>query len=264
MHVELPPDLLPLLDDLEGVAGVRAVVLGGSRALGTADEGSDWDLGVYYQGPLDLRALTRWGQFHPPGSWGRIMNGGAWLTLGRLRVDVILRDLDVVERWSDCTRRGEFEIDSLLGYLAGVPTYSLLAERSVARILRGSLSEVGPFPARLAEVAPERWRFCRRFTIEHARSRAKRGDLVGTVGQTAKAVIEEAHACLSEQHRWVLNEKRIVAHAGLDIVDRAFASAPPEAGLLIGWVERVATLLESHSHAAPREISATAVPRPST
>jgi hypothetical protein len=247
MHVQAPPDLAPLLDDLEGTSGVRAVVLGGSRAVGTADEGSDWDLGVYYQGPLDLRALTRWGQFHAPGSWGRVMNGGAWLTLGGVRVDVLLRDLDVVERWTDCARRGEFEIDSLLGYLAGVPTYSLMAERSAGRILRGSLSEVGAFPARLAEAAPERWRFCRKFTIEHARSRAKRGDLVGTVGQAAKAVIEEAHACLCEERRWALNEKRIVSLAGLDAVHRAFSSVPSASTALIEWVERVAALLETRS-----------------
>jgi hypothetical protein len=251
MHVAVPPDLVPLLDDLEAIAGVRAVVLGGSRALGTADDGSDWDLGVYYQGPLDLGPLARWGQFHPPGSWGRIMNGGAWLTLAGLKVDVLLRDLDVVDGWCDRARRGEFEVDALLGYLAGVPTYSLMAERSVARILRGSLSEVGPFPVRLAEVAPERWRFCRRFTLEHARMRARRGDLVGTVGQTAKAVMEEAHSRLCERHRWVLNEKRIVSEAGLDAVESAFASVPPEGGLLVAWVERAAALLESAHNPNP-------------
>jgi hypothetical protein len=82
--------------------------------------------------------------------------------VGGAKVDVLLRDLDVVEHWSARAADGEFEIDGLLGYLAGIPTYSLLAERSVAQRLRGSLPAAGAFPARLSETAPERWRFARR------------------------------------------------------------------------------------------------------
>jgi hypothetical protein len=175
------------------------------------------------------------------------MNGGAWLTVGGLRVDVLLRDIQVVDRWSDGARRGEFEVDGLLGYLAGVPTYSLLAERSVARLLRGTLPEPGEFPARLAETAPERWRFHRRFTIDQARSRAKRADVIGTVGQVAKAVVEEAHARLAEQRRWVLNEKRIVDAAGLEALHPVFMEVPSRANLLLDWVESVAALLESRA-----------------
>ena len=72
---------------------------GGSRAAGTADETSDWDVGVYYRDGLDLAPLARYGEVHPPGSWGRIMNGGAWLSLEGTKVDVLLRDLDVALYW---------------------------------------------------------------------------------------------------------------------------------------------------------------------
>jgi hypothetical protein len=67
-------------------AGIEAVTIGGSRAAGTADDASDWDLGLYYRGQVDLATLARYGEVHPPGSWGRIMNGGAWLTLQELKV----------------------------------------------------------------------------------------------------------------------------------------------------------------------------------
>lgn len=40
----VPPAIAKLADMLAGMPGVVAVVLGGSRALGTALEGSDWDL----------------------------------------------------------------------------------------------------------------------------------------------------------------------------------------------------------------------------
>src|SRR5262245_54161673 len=85
---------------LRGIAGVDAVTLGGSRATGTADEGSDWDVGVYYRGEIDLAPLARYGVVHPPGSWGRIMNGGAWLHFDGMKVDVLLRDLDVALFWT--------------------------------------------------------------------------------------------------------------------------------------------------------------------
>jgi hypothetical protein len=80
---------------LGAIAGVEAVALGGSREPGTADAASDWDLGLYYRGHPDSSPLARSGELHPPGSWGRIMNGGAWLALEGIKVDVLLRDLDV-------------------------------------------------------------------------------------------------------------------------------------------------------------------------
>lgn len=64
-----------LVDELAVMPGALAVVLGGSRALGAGDAGSDWDLGLYYRGRIDLTALAARGVVHAPGSWGRIMNG---------------------------------------------------------------------------------------------------------------------------------------------------------------------------------------------
>ena len=67
------------------IKGVEAVAIGGSRAAGTADAEGDWDLGVYYRGTIDLAPLASYGEVDLPGSWGRIMNGGAWLSLGGSR-----------------------------------------------------------------------------------------------------------------------------------------------------------------------------------
>lgn len=235
--MDLPPPIEELVDALAAMPGAVAVVLGGSRAAGYSDAESDWDLGVYYRGAIDTRALAGWGTVHPPGAWGRLMNGGAWLTCGGIEADVLLRDLDVVEHWSARALEGQYEVDGLLGYLAGIPTYSLLAERAVARVLRGSLAPVGPFPDRLAEVAPARWRFGSRFSLEHARMRAARNDHVGTLGQAARAVVEHAHALLCEQRTWVLNEKQIVQRAGLEDSAALFAERPGTE--LAAWVDAV-------------------------
>ena len=104
---------------LAEMTGAVAVVLGGSRAVRSEDEGSDWDLGVYYRGEIDLTAL-------------------------------ILRDLNVVEYWTRRAEEGEFDRDALLGYIAGVPTYLLTAELASCRVLRGELPTAPPFPTKLA------------------------------------------------------------------------------------------------------------------
>jgi hypothetical protein len=112
--IPLPRSVADLCAALGDQRGVVAVAVGGSRAAGTADAASDWDLGVYYRGEIDLAVLARHGQVHPPGSWGRLMNGGAWLTLDGLKVDV------------------------LLGYVAAAPTYLAAAEPAVSPAVVGA------------------------------------------------------------------------------------------------------------------------------
>ena len=100
-----------LVADLERIPGVVAVTLGGSRATGTATEGSDWDFGLYYRGGIDtdaIRSLGWDGRVFEPGDWGRIVNGGAWLEVEGERVDLIYRDLDEVERWTFEAEAGRF------------------------------------------------------------------------------------------------------------------------------------------------------------
>src|SRR5262249_37250570 len=235
----LPQTVAELVDVLAAMPGAVAVVLGGSHALGASDAGSDSDLGLYYRGTIDLSSLTGRGTVHPPGSWGRLMNGGAWLRCGGEKVDVILRDLDVVEHWTRRAEQGEFEVDLLLGYLAGVPTYLLTAELASCRALRGDLP---PAPVRpgLGAGGPAWWRFWRSFSLDDARMHARRGDLVGVTGQAAKAVMEEAHAILCERGQWVCNEKRLIEVAGLAGLRTLFGQVPSEPANLVRWVDLIA------------------------
>lgn len=240
---QLPPAVATLVEVLSAIPGAVAVTLGGSRGPNLADTASDWDLGLYYRGDIDLSPVAAYGTVNPPGAWGRLMNGGAWLELDGMKVDVILRDLDTVEYWTRRAEAGEFEVDLLLGYLAGIPTYSLCAELSVNRVLSGQLPALGEFPEKLKETAPPHWRFRSRFSLDYARMHARRGNLVGATGQTAKAVFEEAHARACERGRWALNEKRLLALAGLDHVQPLFSNVPAESAELLHWIDAVAELL---------------------
>jgi hypothetical protein len=240
--IDLPLPISALVDELAVMPGAVAIVLGGSRANASSDATSDWDLGLYYRGALDLTALRAHGDVHPPGAWGRIMNGGAWLTCGGDRVDVLLRDLDVVEHWTRRAEEGEFDVDALLGYIAGVPTYMLSGELASGLPLRGDAAAVPAvaYPHRLIESAPPRWRFCRSFSLDYARMHAKRGNRIGTIGQAAKAVMEEGHAVLCERGQWICNEKRLLDLAGLSAVQDLFEHVPDDPSALLQWVDLVA------------------------
>jgi hypothetical protein len=240
-QVELPPEIAGLVDRLAASRGVVAVVLGGSRAWGDADESSDWDLGLYYRSTVDTSALATYGEVHPPGSWGRIMNGGAWLEVGGHRVDVLLRDLDVVEHWTAQAGAGRYEVDALLGYAAGVPTYSLTAEVAGAEVLRGVLDVPADFPPALRDAGGPRWRFHRDFSLRYAGAHAARGNPVGALAQCGRAVLEEAHARRCDRMSWALNEKRLLD--GCDLTGAVALMTPPIEHDLGGLVEALAAAL---------------------
>ena len=243
--IELPDAIARLCETFAASEGAQAITIGGSRATGTADATSDWDIGLYYRGRLDLDPLARYGEVHPPGAWGRIMNGGAWLSVEGLKVDVLLRDLDVEEHWTTQARQGLYEVDALLGYLAGIPTYTLMAERAVSKPVKGHLPPSGDYPPALAAIGARRWSFHARFTLDHARMRAARNDIIGTLGQAAKAVMETAHALACHNRIWILNEKHLLNAVSLPSLHSHFTSVPSSPMALQSWIDSLRTTVES-------------------
>ncbi|MGH3587687.1 MAG: nucleotidyltransferase domain-containing protein [Pseudonocardia sp.] len=230
-----------LVSKLAELPGVHAVVLGGSRAQGTKGPDSDWDFGVYYRGGFDAEALARLGyQAHvaQPGEWGRIVNGGAWMSVGGQRVDVLLRDLDRIEGWWDDAREGRFDIDNVPGHLAGLPTYTTIGEMAIAKVLSGELPEV-EFPPRLREVAEARWRWNGGFSLLHAETHLAKGNTAAAAGMLAKAALETAHGVVAARGVWVLNEKTLVRRAGMDAADEIMND-----GDVASMARRMRTLLD--------------------
>jgi predicted nucleotidyltransferase len=206
-----------LAERLRKISGIVAVTLGGSRASGAAREDSDWGFGLYYRGRIDaddVRALGLEGEVVDPGDWGRLVNGGAWLTVEGQRVDLLYRDLDFVEHWLAEANAGRYEVDRVEGYVAGMATYVLAGELALAEVLAGELPRP-EFPDELRRSAPPRWRASASLSLDVAGPLAGRGDVVSCVGLLAKAAIAAAQATLAERGEWALNEKGIVRRAGL-------------------------------------------------
>lgn len=230
----MPAFLDTVADRLALLPAVEAVTLGGSRAQGTERPDSDWDLAVYYRGafdPADLRAVGWEGEVCEIGAWGGgVFNGGAWLTIEGRRVDVHYRDLDVVEHELAEAEAGRFRVEPLMFHLAGIPTYLLVAELAINKVLRGELPRPDAYPRALRESAPAHWHGMAAATLAYARAgHAPKNAATQVAGAIALAATQTAHAVLAARGEWVTNEKGLVARAGLaevDVVVRDLTDGP--------------------------------------
>lgn len=216
---------------LAAVPGVVAVTLGGSRATGAHRADSDWDFGLYYRGtidPDDIRALGWPGQVFAPGDWGRLVNGGAWLHIDGVAVDLIYRDLDEVLAWTERGEQGWFEIQREVGYVAGIATYVLAGELALCEVLHGHLPRPS-FPVALRRSAPQLWYRLAAGALEVGGVHARRGDRVAAVANLTQAVLATAQGRLASAGVWALNEKGIVERAGLGAAQALLDGLDPQA-----------------------------------
>jgi hypothetical protein len=214
---------------LAGLPGVEAVTLGGSRAEGRHRPDSDWDFSVYYRGRFDPQALRDigWpGEVSEVGGWSPgVFNGGAWLEVDQRRTDVHYRDLDVIDQEIAASREGRFRIEPLMFHLAGIPSYLVLAELAVKRVLHGELP-TPQYPAALRERAPRVWWDRAESTFGYARAyHAPHGRLAQCAGLVAQASCYAAHAVLAARGEWITNEKTLLTRAGLQRVEELMATA---------------------------------------
>jgi hypothetical protein len=224
---------------LSGVPGVEAIALGGSRARGTAVATSDYDIGLYYcaHRPIDVAALGKVAaalddrgaeaSVTPIGGWGPWINGGGWLVVGGVHVDLLYRDLDRVGAAIDDAQTGKVERFYQPGHPhAFLPTI-YMGEAACARLLHdpaGTLAALQrrttPYPAALAGALRERFEWEAEFALANARKSLDRGDVSYLAGCAFRAVACLCQTLFALNGVYLLNEKGAVAAAG------GFARAP--------------------------------------
>ncbi|ANW17400.1 nucleotidyltransferase domain-containing protein [Streptomyces clavuligerus] len=212
---------------LSEVDGVVAVALGGSRARGAHRPDSDWDLGVYYRGAVDVGALTALAAeltggpvaVAGPGGWGPWVNGGAWLRVGGVPVDWILRDLDRVERvWEGC-REGRYEVGVQAGHPLGFWSPAYPGEVALGRVLSdpsGALTALkeaaGRYPPALrAALTAASWEA--EFSVAAADRSVGSGDTLHGALCLARAFGVLTQSLYAHHGVWCLNEKGALAGA---------------------------------------------------
>jgi predicted GNAT family N-acyltransferase len=232
--------LRPLIDELAALPGVTAVVLGGSHARGLAHGGSDVDLGLLYhdEKPLDVGAVralaARWNDAPGPVvaglyEWGPWANGGAWLTVGGRRVDLLYRSTLRVAQELAAARAGRHEVhfgqQPPFGFWSG----TLLGESACALPLHDPAgdaarlrAETAAFPEALrAAVLRDAARDVPFHLASFAAKFAARGDAWGTAACLARCVWQLGLALFAWNHTYPVNDKTL-----LEEID-GFADAPP-------------------------------------
>jgi len=260
------PPLSDIASELVAARGAVGVVLGGSRARGTAAPDSDYDLGFYYKGDLDVPALQRVADqissspvtMTEPGGWGPWVNGGGWLTVDGWAVDIIYRDLDRVRTvWDDC-RKGRYTVEIQAGHPLGFWSHAYAGEIAEARILedRGELEalklETMEYPAALRDaLVSGLWEAS--FSVDCARKVIDRVGVAYIAGSLFRATGVVCHAIHGHERRWLINEKGAVAATGLlasapvDFerrVGQVFSLLAPDAGALRDACEEMGRLVD--------------------
>jgi hypothetical protein len=219
---------------LAPIAGVRAVVLGGSRGRETQTATSDYDIGLYYEGGLDVAALERVAQtLNTPvpgrsyrdddrtaplmtaiGGWGPWVNGGGWLTVDGQPVDILYRDLLRVNGViADC-RAGRFECAYHYGHPHAFVSTIYAGEVATCRVLHDPDGVVAqakallePYPEMLRAATIARFLDEARFFLAMSPKAADQGDVTFVTGNLFRAASCLLQVIFALNRQWLLNEK---------------------------------------------------------
>ena len=221
---KIPRILSRVTAALAGTGGLEAIVLGGSHAAENAREGSDLDIGLYYRGTLDVSLLNRKaaalddrgqeGLVTQVGEWGPWINGGGWLVVDGMHVDLLFRDLDKAARVADECRRGVVTLHYQCGHPFAFVNAIYLGELQLCRILwekSGAVTalkrETAGFSPQYRRAAVEKFLWEAGFSLSCGRSSVRKGDLLygsGSLFRAANCLIQALYAL---NRNYVLNEK---------------------------------------------------------
>ena len=221
-----------LTETLAAVAGVRAIVLGGSRARGAATEHSDYDIGLYYEPekPLNIASLRTAAaalddrgteaEVTDIGGWGPWINGGGWLTVAGTRVDLLYRDLGRVRGVIDECRVGRVACYFQPGHPHGFVSAIYAGEVAVCLPLwdpHGTLWQLKalttPYPAELRRALTKKFIWEAQFAVDNARHGCGPDDVNYVAGCCFRSVASLCQVLFALNGEYLLNEKGAVALA---------------------------------------------------
>ena len=264
--------LARLVRGLGGVPGIRAIVLGGSRARGHASARSDYDIGLYYEpdNPIDVGRLAKAALLLPCaagcevtaiGEWGPWINGGAWLTVDGTRVDLLYRDLGKVRAVIEACRAGRIERVYQPGHPHAFVSAIYMGEVAMCRslwdpenVLTPLKRQCDPYPPALGEALIRSFFWEARFALENAGHGRGREDANYVAGCSFRSVACLCQALFAHNRVYLLNEKGAVAQVErlgvkpadfADRVRRALADGAAGLPALMALVAETASLLKA-------------------
>lgn len=258
---DLPPHkrllIAQLVAQLSSIAGMKAIVLGGSYASGTHHAASDIDLGLYYTAAdpfaiADVRRVAEQAALDGAATvtgfyeWGAWVNGGAWIHTPAGKVDFLYRNLDQVQRTIEEAQQGVMQHDYDQQPAHGFYSVIYLAETQICiplydpdQVIANLKRQVTTYPPKLKQkvIADSLW--AAEFTLLHARTFAAQGDIYNTVGCLIRAAANLTQALFALNERYFMRDKKVMETMA------GFPKLPP------GYVQQVNRLLACPGSTAP-------------
>lgn len=233
--------LYAIVEALQSVPNVVAVVLGGSYASGFARPSSDIDIGIYYReaspfSMAEMRSVAE--RFCEVASvpivtgtyeWGPWVNGGAWIQTSVGKVDFLYRNLNQVQRVVEEGRQGiwlhDYDQQPPYGFrsvvysgetLICIPLYDPEAE--IARLKEF----VAQYPRPLKERIVQESLWGAEFSLHFCRTFGDRADVYNTSGCMTRVAQFLVHALFA------LNEQYFVSDKYAPQLLEQFALRPPD------------------------------------
>ncbi len=222
-------DLVKIIQAISKVEGVKAIALGGSQSRNEASETSDYDIGVYYTTDnLDILGLEavlkvlddehRDNLLNVPGEWGPWINGGGWLTVDGVAVDILLRDIKRVENVINDCIEGKIIIDYQCGHPFGFVNSIYAAETHYCKILwqdktkqlerlKAILYFKGEYSPLLKEGVIKKFLWEAWFSLACAHKAAVKGDVNYVIGSVFRTVCSWIQVIYAVNNRYLMNEK---------------------------------------------------------
>ena len=217
---------------LAEVESIAAIVLGGSRARGTAHATSDYDIGLLFSSarPLDTDRLLVAVQtlvddpsaatVTPVGAWGPWIVGGAWLSVEGHKVDLLYRNVEAVGDVIDACRAGEISMHYQPGHPHGFCSAIWMGEIALCKVLHDPSGIIAalkaktvPYPAQLGDALIRRFAWEILFAIENGELAVSRDEQTHVAGCTYRALACLAQVLFALNGRYLINEKGALAEA---------------------------------------------------
>ncbi|MBI9050171.1 MAG: nucleotidyltransferase domain-containing protein [Anaerolineaceae bacterium] len=220
--------LLSIVEKLKVVAGVKAVVLGGSYASKQHHAGSDLDIGIYYNEaePFDINpirniatSLAVDGEPTVTGfyEWGAWVNGGAWINTSAGKVDFLYRNIDHIQRTINEAQHGisHHDFDQQPAY--GFYSIMYLAEMKIciplfdpSGILARLKEQVALYPQKLKQKTISDCLWAAEFTLLHAHGFAEKGEIYNTAGCLTRAASNLTQVLFALNERYFIRDKQVM------------------------------------------------------
>jgi predicted nucleotidyltransferase len=214
-----------LIQNFSGVTGINAIVLGGSRATGTANKDSDIDIGIYYdeesfdlssfrQKAVSLDDEHRTNLITDPGEWGPWINGGGWLTIDGTAVDLLFRDTRKVMNVLDDCFNGKITIDYQCGHPFGFVNAIYMGEVAYCKILSSNNNlipdlkkKLEKFPINYQKAAIEKFLWECEFSRQCGMKAIGKEDIIYAAGSLFRCAVSLLHVLYAINEMYMLNEK---------------------------------------------------------